>query len=109
MKIDRRLFLKRTGSGIALSTVSLNEVFAQKTKRLIGAIEEDPASINPALTTVISSFTAGCPVYSALTWMDAKGDVQPNPGRLPPTTRAIPSACVRTSSGMTVHLSAQRT
>jgi peptide/nickel transport system substrate-binding protein len=78
MTIDRRLFLQRTGAGLALSSLSFREAFAQKTKRLIGAIEEDPASINPGLTTVISSFTAGCPVYSALTWMDAKGDVHPD-------------------------------
>ncbi|MCC6887979.1 MAG: hypothetical protein IT536_05525, partial [Hyphomicrobiales bacterium] len=42
-------------------------------KRIIGALEEDPPMINPPMTSIISSFGAGCCVYGALTWVDRKG------------------------------------
>jgi peptide/nickel transport system substrate-binding protein len=46
-------------------------------KRIIGALEEDPPVINPPMTSIISSFGAGCPVYEALTWVDQHGDIHP--------------------------------
>jgi ABC-type transport system substrate-binding protein len=46
-------------------------------KRIIGALEEDPPMINPALTTIISSFGAGCPVYGALTWINPQREIHP--------------------------------
>lgn len=47
-------------------------------KRIVGALEEDPPLINPPITSIISSFGAGCPVYGALTWVDRKGDIFPD-------------------------------
>ena len=44
-------------------------------KRLIGVIEEDPPFFNPAVSSGISSFVAGCPCYSALTRMDIDGNI----------------------------------
>jgi peptide/nickel transport system substrate-binding protein len=46
-------------------------------KRIIGALEEDPPMINPPMTSIISSFGAGCCVYGALTWVDSKGGIHP--------------------------------
>ncbi|MCC7346036.1 MAG: hypothetical protein IT538_01445, partial [Variibacter sp.] len=46
-------------------------------KRIIGALEEDPPMINPPMTSIISSFGAGCCVYGALTWVDRKGRIHP--------------------------------
>jgi peptide/nickel transport system substrate-binding protein len=46
-------------------------------KRIIGALEEDPPMINPALTTIISSYGSGCPVYGALTWINPQREIHP--------------------------------
>src|ERR1700723_2072532 len=46
-------------------------------KRIIGARKEAPPMINPALTTIISSFGAGCPVYGALTWINPQREIRP--------------------------------
>jgi peptide/nickel transport system substrate-binding protein len=46
-------------------------------RRIVGALEEDPPIINPPMTSIISSFGAGCAVYGALTWVDRKGDIHP--------------------------------
>jgi peptide/nickel transport system substrate-binding protein len=46
-------------------------------KRIVGALEEDPPIINPPMTSIISSFGAGCAVYGALTWVDRKGNIHP--------------------------------
>ena len=34
-------------------------------RRIVGALEEDPPVINPPMTSIISSFGAGCAVYEA--------------------------------------------
>jgi len=46
-------------------------------KRIIGALEEDPPVICPPMTSIISSFGAGCAVYGALTWVDRQGEIHP--------------------------------
>src|ERR1700742_1529837 len=46
-------------------------------KRIIGALEEDPPMLKPAITTIISSFGAGCPVYGALTWINPNREIHP--------------------------------
>lgn len=46
-------------------------------KRIIGALEEDPPMINPAITSIISSFGAGCPVYGALTGINPRREIFP--------------------------------
>ena len=46
-------------------------------RRIVGALEEDPPVINPPMTSIISSFGAGCAVYEALTWVDSKGGIHP--------------------------------
>jgi peptide/nickel transport system substrate-binding protein len=52
--------------------------FAQNApKRIVGALEEDPPLINPAITSIISSFGSGCPVYGALCWVNTKGELFP--------------------------------
>jgi peptide/nickel transport system substrate-binding protein len=43
------------------------------TTRLVGVIEEDPPFFNPAISSTISSFVAGSPVYSALMRVDGTG------------------------------------
>jgi peptide/nickel transport system substrate-binding protein len=48
---------------------------AAETRSLVAVVEEDPPMFNPAITSVISSFVVGCPIYSALTRMDVKGDI----------------------------------
>ncbi len=45
------------------------------TTRLIGVIEEDPPFFNPAISSAISSFVAGSPVYSALVRVDYTGKI----------------------------------
>src|SRR6185312_7280550 len=56
----------------------MNMAWAQGApKRIVGALEEDPPIINPPMTSIISSFGAGCAVYGALTWVDSKGGIHP--------------------------------
>jgi peptide/nickel transport system substrate-binding protein len=57
--------------GFALARVAR----AAETRSLVGVIEEDPPIMNPAITSVISSYVVACPVYSALTRMDVDGKV----------------------------------
>ncbi len=45
------------------------------TTRMIGCIEEDPPFFNPAISSAISSFVAGSPVYSALVRSDSTGQI----------------------------------
>jgi peptide/nickel transport system substrate-binding protein len=80
MSMNRREFASLAALGVAAPLVISTSGFAraQGNKRLIGVIEEDPAIINPGITTVTSSFTAGCPVYSALTYIDGKGAIHPD-------------------------------
>jgi peptide/nickel transport system substrate-binding protein len=80
MTISRRHLISSASLGIVIPSVLAipGVAHAQKLKRLVGAIEEDPAIINPGITSIISSFAAGCPVYSALTWMDEKGNLHPD-------------------------------
>jgi peptide/nickel transport system substrate-binding protein len=53
--------------------------FAQNApKRIVGALEEDPPMINPPMTSIISSYGSGCPVYGALTRLDRKGAIHPD-------------------------------
>jgi peptide/nickel transport system substrate-binding protein len=46
--------------------------------RLITAIPEDPPVMNPAITSVISAYTTGCPVYSALTNITPANVIEPD-------------------------------
>ena len=46
--------------------------------RIIGTIEEDPPFFNPAISSTISSFVAGSPVYSALVRADFEGKISPD-------------------------------
>jgi peptide/nickel transport system substrate-binding protein len=47
-------------------------------RRIVGALEEDPPVINPPMTSIISSFGAGCCVYGAMTWVNRKGEIFPD-------------------------------
>ena len=77
--LTRRRFAATSTALASSPLLALSEFAqAQKLKRLVGAIEEDPAIINPAVSTVISNFAAGCPVYSSLTRMDGKGNLHPD-------------------------------
>src|ERR1700733_9836781 len=67
MIVSRRLALAGTG---ALLTVRPARA---ATTRLVGVIEEDPPFFNPAISSTISSFVAGSPVYSALMRVDGNG------------------------------------
>jgi peptide/nickel transport system substrate-binding protein len=65
---------------ICIATLAQNVVgaaYGAAPRRLVGALEEDPPFINPAITTVISSFGSGSPVYGALTRMNAAGEILP--------------------------------
>ena len=66
-------------SGISGWTVNVSDrAWAQgQPKRIVGALEEDPPVICPPMTSIISSFGAGCAVYGALTWVDTKGQIHP--------------------------------
>ncbi len=44
--------------------------------RLVGALEETPPSVNPAISAVISTHASGTPVYGALTHILPDGTVQ---------------------------------
>ena len=71
MPISRRATL----AALAGAALAPGRILAAAGQTLVGVIEEDPPLINPALSSVISSFVAGTPVYSALTRMDAHGKV----------------------------------
>jgi len=62
--IDRRRLL--IGAGIAGLIASRAAAQSSQRSRLVGAIEEDPPVINPAITQAISSFATGSPVYNPL-------------------------------------------
>jgi len=67
MIVTRRQAL--VGAGALLAA---RPVMAAPT-RLVGVIEEDPPFFNPAISSTISSFVAGSPVYSALMRVDGTG------------------------------------
>lgn len=82
LKISRRTTIKTLAAALWGSQVIVAAARAQGsgttgsgTRRLVGAIEEDPPIINPAITSLISSFVSGTPVYSALTRMDVDGNI----------------------------------
>jgi len=64
-----------TGLALAGPMLMSTRAVAADPLRLIGVIEEDPAHFNPAMNSNISSYVASCPVYSALTRMDADGNI----------------------------------
>src|ERR1700712_2946917 len=75
MPISRRTVLAALASGALAPGLLPGRAYAAAGQTLIGVIEEDPPLINPAISSVISSFVAGAPVYSALTRMDANGKI----------------------------------
>jgi peptide/nickel transport system substrate-binding protein len=76
MAADRRVVLGMMAAGL---TAPSGAVWAQGApRRIVGALEEDPPFINPPLTSIISSFGSGCPVYSALTWVNRTGEIFPD-------------------------------
>jgi peptide/nickel transport system substrate-binding protein len=63
-------------AAISMAAASLaGKANAAEPRRLIGVIEEDPPFFNSSRSSVISSFVAASPVYSALTRMDAAGNI----------------------------------
>src|SRR5882724_858332 len=60
--IDRRRLLV----GASAITATSGALAQTQRSRLVGAIEEDPPVINPAITQAISSFATGSPVYNPL-------------------------------------------
>lgn len=76
MDCNRRLFLAGFGA-----TFMAGPVIARaqgNSKRLIGALVEDPPMMCPPVTSVVSSFASGTPCYSALTWISSKGELSPD-------------------------------
>jgi peptide/nickel transport system substrate-binding protein len=73
--VSRRLVLGGLAGGLLPAGVAGAQAAP---KRIVGALEEDPPLINPAITSIISSFGAGCPVYGALTWVNTKGEIFPD-------------------------------
>ena len=76
---SRRAVLAGGVGGLSGWTISRDgRAWAQgQPKRIVGALEEDPPVICPPMTSIISSFGAGCAVYGALTWVDSKGNIHP--------------------------------
>lgn len=74
---NRRNVLAGAGAGVLLLNPDRFAFGQPLPKRIIGALEEDPPMINPAITTIISSFGAGCPVYGALTWINPNREIHP--------------------------------
>lgn len=60
----------------AAAAVSARPGRAAATTRLVGALEETPPSVNPAISAVISTHASGTPVYGALTHILPDGTVQ---------------------------------
>jgi peptide/nickel transport system substrate-binding protein len=82
VEASRRAVLAGLAGGMAGFsgwTINLSDrAWAQgQPRRLVGALEEDPPIICPPMTSIISSFGAGCCVYGALTWVDSKGAIHP--------------------------------
>lgn len=67
MMISRRAVLAASAALLAARPARAG------TTRLVGVIEEDPPFFNPAISSTISSFVAGSPVYSALLRVDGTG------------------------------------
>lgn len=72
--LDRRAAIKLLSVAVGGPAIA-GRAQAAGPLRLVGAIEEDPPILNPAITSLISSFVAGSPVYSALTRMDVVGNI----------------------------------
>ncbi|RVT98633.1 ABC transporter substrate-binding protein [Rhodovarius crocodyli] len=66
---------RRGAFGLGAGLAAASGARAADPKRIIGVIEEDPPFMNLAISSGISSSVASAPVYSALTRMDAKGDI----------------------------------
>jgi peptide/nickel transport system substrate-binding protein len=75
MTLKRREALALTAALLGGPALLPRRAGAADPKRLIGVIEEDPPFFNPAVSSGISSFVAGTPVYSALTRMDINGAI----------------------------------
>ena len=73
--IERLMPLTRRGAllGAGVGMLLRPRAASAGTTRLIGVIEEDPPFFNPAISSTISSFVAGSPVYSALVRVDHAG------------------------------------
>ena len=67
MIVSHRLLLAGTGALLAVRPA------LSAPMRLVGVIEEDPPFFDPAISSTISSFVAGSPVYSALLRVDGNG------------------------------------
>jgi peptide/nickel transport system substrate-binding protein len=74
VRLARRHFL----AGVAAATGWAHSARAADPKVLIGLLDEDPPIINPGISSAISSYVAGAPVYSSLAWADLAGNLHPD-------------------------------
>ncbi len=75
--LTRRHALLGGVSGLAAASLFQTHAKAAATTTLVGILEEDPPVMNPAITSVISSYAAGSPCYDALTNIRPDGSILP--------------------------------
>ena len=75
--VSRRLLLGGL-TGLAATALVTHRGAAADPKVLVGVIDEDPPIINPGISSAISSYVAGAPVYSGLAWTDVDGGLHPD-------------------------------
>ncbi|MBX9843481.1 MAG: hypothetical protein K2Z80_16905 [Xanthobacteraceae bacterium] len=73
---NRRSVFKGMFAGAAAIS-AMGSAGANTPKRLVGVLEEDPPFINSAINSSPSNFTASSLVYSALTFINADGSIEP--------------------------------
>lgn len=78
LDVTRRSALGALAGALAGPSFFAKMAGAQGAKVLVAALEEDPPIINPAISSAISNYVVGTPVYSGLIWMDRPGQIYPD-------------------------------
>ena len=73
----RRTVLVSGATTALLLRFGLSRAKAAEPTTLVGVVEEDPSVMNPAITSVISSYCTGSPVYDALTDIRPDRSIRP--------------------------------
>ena len=76
--ISRRDFMVLMGATSAAVLVPAEFAIAANSKVLVSCLDEDPVTLNTAISTSIPSLMASSPVYSALIRVDQQGNLIPD-------------------------------
>ncbi len=75
--VSRRAVVAGGMGALTTFFVRVGSPRAAKQNQLVCTLEADPPVINPAITNIIASFVAGCPIYNGLTYLNPKYETEP--------------------------------